>query len=356
MSKSARSTRGQASSSREETMEEKVRNFGLFDNEDHQMNYNNLVGRSIHLGDVVDWEFLSNKGLAQSFFDSVTTDTFSGPQWVNLFQINEPIFCELVREFFASFEFDATPCRYEPLHKGVTFRLGGVEREMSLLELGWRVGLYSERESRNPATLSGLRGAEMVNSTRLTHLFWPIIGDGGYNVGNTKAKSIRNLSIKLAHHCITMTISGRKETTNRVTEIDLFYLYCIFGEKGDVCNKDSLVLGLLTEEMVVVLNREPPPHVYRKTSLVKIGVIMELHEGECCWPATRGVVEEDEGDDEEGDREEGNEGRGFCGFLPEHEYGRLAGPESVMDGPTGRPLREAQYLDGATRPEGPLDV
>ncbi|GJX61104.1 hypothetical protein Tco_0294004 [Tanacetum coccineum] len=179
MSKRARRTRGQASSSCEETMEEKVRKFGLFDNEDHQMNYNNLAGRSIHPGDVVDWEFLSNKGLAQSFFDSVNTDTFSRPQW------------------------------------GVTFRLGGVEREMSLLELGWRVGLYSERESRNRATLSGLRGAEWVNSTRLTHLFWPNIGDGGYNVGNTKAKSIKNPRIKLAHRCITMTISGRKETTNR---------------------------------------------------------------------------------------------------------------------------------------------
>ncbi|GKE46350.1 hypothetical protein Tco_1477608, partial [Tanacetum coccineum] len=81
MSKRARSTRGQASSSREETMEEKVRKFRLFDNGNHQMNYNNLVGRSIHSGDVVDWEFLSNKGLAQPFFDFIITDTFSGPQW-----------------------------------------------------------------------------------------------------------------------------------------------------------------------------------------------------------------------------------------------------------------------------------
>ncbi|GJS77260.1 hypothetical protein Tco_0727141 [Tanacetum coccineum] len=165
MSKRARSTKGHASSSREETMEEKVHKFRLFDNKDHQMNYKNLTGRSIHSEDVMDWEFLSNKGLAQSFFDSINTDHFSGPQWANLFQINEPIFRELAREFFASFEFDATPCR----------------------------------ESRDVATLSGLRNAEMVNSTRLTHMFWPTIGDGGYNVGNTKAKSIRNLRIKLAH-------------------------------------------------------------------------------------------------------------------------------------------------------------
>ncbi|GJY54827.1 hypothetical protein Tco_0446491 [Tanacetum coccineum] len=79
MSKRARNTRGQASSSRKETMEEKVRKFGLFDYKDHQMNYDNLAGCSIHPRDVVDWEFLSNKGLAQSFFNSINTDTFSEP-------------------------------------------------------------------------------------------------------------------------------------------------------------------------------------------------------------------------------------------------------------------------------------
>ncbi|GJT33621.1 hypothetical protein Tco_0924040, partial [Tanacetum coccineum] len=302
MSKRARSTRGQASSSRKETMEEKVHKFRLFNNGNHQMNYNNLARRSIHPGDVVDWDFLSNKGLARPFFNFINTDTFSGPQWVNLFQTNEPIFRELVHEFFASFEFDATPCRYEPLHKGVTFRLGGLEREMSLLELGWRVGLYSERESRNPATLSGLRGAKTINSTRLTHLFWPIIVDGGYNMGNTKAKSIRNPRIKLAYRCITMTISGRKETTNRVTEIDLFYLYCIFGE-GVVCNIPfwlAKYLRSVRDKSVIFVGMFV-------TRIARSFGLLTNEMGECYWLATREVVEEGEGNDEEGDGEGGNE-------------------------------------------------
>nr|GEV41712.1 hypothetical protein [Tanacetum cinerariifolium] len=300
MSKRPKSTKGQASSSRKETMEEKVRKFKLFNNGNHQMNYNNLAGCSIHAEDVVDWEFLSNKGLAQPFFNFINTVTFFGPQWVNLYQINEPIFCELVREFFASFKFDASPCR----------------------------------ESSHVATLSGLRNAEMVNATRLIHLFWPSIGDGMFNVGNTEEQSIRNPRIKLAHRCITMTITGRKETTNHVTEIDLFYLHCIFRE-GVVCNipywlakylksiRDKSFIfrgmfvtriaqsfGLLTNEMVSVLNREPLPHVYRKTSLVKMGVIMEIYKGKSCWPATRWIIEESKGDDEEGNREWGKEGVG----------------------------------------------
>ncbi|GJY52654.1 hypothetical protein Tco_0443501 [Tanacetum coccineum] len=205
---------------------------------------------------------------------------------------------------------------------------------MHLLEFGWRVGLYSERESREVATHSGLRNAVTVNATHFTHLFWPTISDGGYNVGNTKAKSIRNLRIRLAHRCRIITITGRKETTHCVTEINIFYLYCIFGD-GIVCNipywlakylksvKEKSVIfggmfvtrmarsfGLLTNELVSMLNREPLPHVYRKTSLIKMWVIIELHEGECCWPATREVEGEGGGDDEEGDGEGRNKGIG----------------------------------------------
>ncbi|GJS52603.1 zinc finger, CCHC-type containing protein [Tanacetum coccineum] len=254
LSVQTRSTRGYASSSRNEIMEEKVRMFELFDNEDHQMNYNNLARRSIHSEDVLDWELLSNKDFAQ----------------------------------------------YDPLHKDVTFRLGGVEREMPLLEFGWRVVLYSEMESRDVATVSGLRNAETVNATHLTHMFWPTIGDGGYNVRKIKAKSIRNPRIKLAHRCITMTITGRKETTNHVTEIDLFYLYCIFRE-GVVCN--------IPYWLANVLNRKTPSHVYRKTSLIKMGVIMELYEVSVVGRLLERLGEGG-GNDEEGDGEGGNEGIG----------------------------------------------
>ncbi|GJR99804.1 hypothetical protein Tco_0316313 [Tanacetum coccineum] len=76
--------------------------------------------------------------------------------------MNEPIYRELVHEFFASFEFEAFACRYDPEHNSVKSRLGGEPREMSLLELGWRVMLHTERRSRDNATLNGLSRAETV--------------------------------------------------------------------------------------------------------------------------------------------------------------------------------------------------
>ncbi|GJU84800.1 hypothetical protein Tco_1292346 [Tanacetum coccineum] len=75
---------------------------------------------------------------------------------------------------------------YNPNHLGVRFRLGGEQKEISLLELGWRIGLYFEGKSRENATLSRLRDYNTVKESRLLLEFWPTIRDGGFNVGNTK--------------------------------------------------------------------------------------------------------------------------------------------------------------------------
>ncbi|GKB42662.1 hypothetical protein Tco_0887604 [Tanacetum coccineum] len=105
-------------------------------------------------------EFLARQGLDQAFFESINKDPFSGLQWVNLFQISENVYRELVREFFASFEFDAYPYRYDPNHLDV-------------------------RES---ATLSGLRKGVTVKANHLLLGFWSTIGDGGFIIGNTKVE------------------------------------------------------------------------------------------------------------------------------------------------------------------------
>ncbi|GKE28435.1 hypothetical protein Tco_1443819 [Tanacetum coccineum] len=131
--------------------------------------------------------------------------------------------------------------------------------------------------------------------------FCPTIGDGGFNVGNTKEASIKDPKVKLAHRCIATTIAGRKESTHKVTEIDLFYLCCIYNQ-GVICNIPYWLD-----------NVEPPPHVFKKKSLIAMGVVMELHNEVCFWPTTREVEEEDDEDneaDEAAKGEAGNEGAG----------------------------------------------
>nr|GEV69069.1 hypothetical protein [Tanacetum cinerariifolium] len=101
------------------------------------------------------------------------------------------------KEFFASFEFDSVACRYDPENLGVSFRLGGDLKTVSLLKLGSR--------------------------------------DGEFVMGGMAVKKVRDSRIRLAYRCITTTILGREDSTQRITTIDLFCLYCIYGE-GATCN------------------------------------------------------------------------------------------------------------------------
>ncbi|GJV21634.1 hypothetical protein Tco_1370654 [Tanacetum coccineum] len=148
MSKRQRSTRGQPSSSYEIFIEEKVRRLGVFEDGVHQMHFDTLSRRCIHSGNVIDWEFLAHNNLEQEFFNFICTDPFSGPQWGNLFRINEPIYRELVREFFALFNFDASPSRCNPSHLG---------------------------QAMENTTLGRLRNCNTIREDRLLMEFWPRI-------------------------------------------------------------------------------------------------------------------------------------------------------------------------------------
>nr|GEV09703.1 ribonuclease H-like domain, reverse transcriptase, RNA-dependent DNA polymerase [Tanacetum cinerariifolium] len=171
--------------------------------------------------------------------------------------------------------------------RGLKKKTGGEQKEMSLLKFRQRISLYTEQQSRD------------------------------------RVKSIRDPKVRLAHRCIETTISGRKESTNRVIKIDLYYLYCIYtnevicnisywlakylksvGDKNLICEgmlvtKIARSFGVLIGKLMNALSVKPTPHVFKKKSLIAMRVIMELHTEGCCWPTTREaeVKEEDEGDD-----------------------------------------------------------
>nr|GEY06947.1 hypothetical protein [Tanacetum cinerariifolium] len=163
-------------------------------------------------------------------YEDEGTDLFSGPQWGNIFCVNEPIYRELAREFFNSFEFKAAACR-----------------------------LYTERRSKDNATLNGLSRAETVKAHHLLMEFWLTIRDGGFNVGNIRVTSIKDPRVKLAYRCI------REERNHPHSHRDRYTLRRI-----------ARSFGLLTNEMRDALSIEPPPHVFKKKSLISMGVIMEL--------------------------------------------------------------------------------
>ncbi|GKD58265.1 hypothetical protein Tco_1295774, partial [Tanacetum coccineum] len=219
-------------------------------------------------------------------------------------QRKEDQYAELAREFFASFEFEVSACRYDPEHNGVRFRLGGEPREMSLLELGRRVGLYTERRSRDNATLNGLSRAKTMKANHLLMEFWPTNRDSGFNVGNTRVASIRDPRVKLAYRCIFVcNISyWLSKYLKGVRDKNLIY-------GGMFVTRIARSFGLLTNEMRDALSIESLPHVFKKKSLIAMGVIMELQNMMYLWPATLAVEEEEEAK-EEAKGEAANEGAG----------------------------------------------
>ncbi|GKA35270.1 hypothetical protein Tco_0721761 [Tanacetum coccineum] len=127
-------------------------------------------------------------------------------------------------------------------------------------------------QSIEDTTLSRLRDCNTVREDRLLMEFWPRIGNGMFNVGNTKGMREKNL---------------------------------IYG--GMLVTRIARLLGLLTNEWRSALSVEPQPHVFKKKSLIAIGVIMELHDGMCVWPGNMAVEEEDDKGDDEGDEGAGGD-------------------------------------------------
>lgn len=74
-----------------------------------------------------------------------------------------------------------------------------------------------------------LMGGETMRSELRCAMFWPTIGNGVYT-STTRAASIRDPRIRLAHRWITYSLEGRHGSTHRVTASDLFYLYTMFSE------------------------------------------------------------------------------------------------------------------------------
>nr|GEU86528.1 hypothetical protein [Tanacetum cinerariifolium] len=145
-------------------------------------------------------------------------DDFVGPQWANLFQTNEPVYQELVREFFASFEFNEYHSRTNPTCEGISAAI--VRRE----------------EDWGP--------------------FWPTIDNDRFIIRFTVVGSIRDTRVRLAHRFLTTIISGRGSSAHRITSLDIFYLYCIYSI-GVVCNIPFRPTRYLKREMIEALSVEP---------------------------------------------------------------------------------------------------
>ena len=62
--------------------------------------------------------------------------------WSRLFKIQEPVYQELLWEFFATISFRGGSHYYNP--SILTFCLGGELCQCSIIEIAWRIGIYDQ--------------------------------------------------------------------------------------------------------------------------------------------------------------------------------------------------------------------
>ncbi|GJW70945.1 hypothetical protein Tco_0127862 [Tanacetum coccineum] len=137
-----------------------------------------LLLKLIYSPQIVDWQLLHkiscgdeiDKMLKISLKEAQTEEeVFFSVAWVRAFNIHEPIYPELCREFYATYEFDEVCANNELQSKKIiSFRLGGHAHSLTLLEFARRLGLYHvdelEEEGFDTYFQGGLRSDKNFNA------------------------------------------------------------------------------------------------------------------------------------------------------------------------------------------------
>ncbi|GJX58058.1 hypothetical protein Tco_0289448 [Tanacetum coccineum] len=156
------------------------------------------------------------------------------PNWA--FNIREPIYPELCREFYATYEFDEV-CADDELQskKIISFRLGGRAHSLTLLEFARRLGLYHadklEEEGFDTYFQGGLRSDENFNARE----YWERIStDRDLHLSRSSITSVIFLILRVLHKMITNGLCQRTTGYEKIQRNDLWLL-----KKGDRSQKDS---------------------------------------------------------------------------------------------------------------------
>ena len=288
------------------------------------MRYALLQLQTMERGSINDWSFLRDQDLEAEFIQNFQTDAFTGPQWEQLFRICEPVHEELVRELYATFHFEAAEAQGEVGRTRIHFRLGGVRRTCSVMEFGWRLGLYDQHATTRAEFMERLQHGLTERDDLACAAFWPEIGEGDYTP-TTGASQIRDPRIRLTHRCISYSLTGRKSSQHRVTTSDLFFLYSIYtpgiylnipywvaimlthgaGTRstdniygGMFVTRLARSYGILRPEVVDYLSSTRCRTVKSK-SLSQMGVVNELHRNHWIWANPNPDDDDDEDEEDE---------------------------------------------------------
>nr|GMD74711.1 zinc finger, CCHC-type [Ipomoea batatas] len=180
-------------------------------------------------------EELQQKGVSGGFyFDYTMLDAYgcreeveqmmTRPYWERLFSWREDTYEPVVHEFVATFEpvpssHDCTPC--------MKFNLFGRGYQLSIIQLGERLGLYTHEETMSEEWINLPTD---FDSDVPVEAYWYRItnGRGGRFTGVKQSTSkIVSPSLKMMKLLLNLTFGGRNKNLHKVYRFDLFHLWSL---------------------------------------------------------------------------------------------------------------------------------
>ncbi|GJV70109.1 hypothetical protein Tco_1485618 [Tanacetum coccineum] len=184
---------------------------------------------------IVDWQLLhtiscgkeTDQMLKISLREAQSNEEiFFSMAWVRAFNIREPIYPELCRELYTTYEFNEV-CADDELQskKIISFRLGGHSHSLTLLEFARRLGLYHagelKKEGFDTYFQGGLRSDENFNARE----YWERISiDRDLHLSRSSIISIRFPILRVLHKMITYGLCQRTTGYEKIQKNDLWLL------------------------------------------------------------------------------------------------------------------------------------
>lgn len=188
--------------------------------------------KDIHVPPCLDWEYAATIGLHHRMAPFTTkihgATGFTCHVWDRLFHFQEPIFKELTLEFLSTVQFE----QYRELsdRTALSFRLGGVSRECSVMELGLRLGLYTREEIVLPIFSTFFEACLRIPPAEFRVAdVWGALANEAYDSHTAVESMLRSPVHRVLHRLIASTVNHRKGS-DKVPVDDVFYLWCLKSE------------------------------------------------------------------------------------------------------------------------------
>ncbi|PPS17180.1 hypothetical protein GOBAR_AA03393 [Gossypium barbadense] len=162
------------------------------------------------------------RGPQEELFQILRVQPLAVGRCIDWATIEQLTYLELTMELCSTFHLQTIMTRYDDPDT-IQFHLGGLIRQLSVLEFGAVLGLYRE-EFREENELYALSRDIHFSPSKCWHTLSP--STASYNPSHSKAlvfpPSLRYLHAILAH-----TITGRRESTGVVNTHDVYFLWCM---------------------------------------------------------------------------------------------------------------------------------